>query len=81
MKYIWHFFVAENKFWDGLWGDRPKTHNLNLGVEAKANDMELYESKVDVTSDYKVNLKQKVDAANQERIVFGQSVGGDRDSF
>ena len=58
------------------WGDRPKTHNPNLGVEAKANDMELYESKVDVTDDYKVNLKQKVGIANQEKIVFGQSVGG-----
>ena len=45
-------------------------------MEAKANDMELCESKVDVTNDYKINLKQKVGIANQEKIVFGQSVGG-----
>ena len=33
MKYIWHFFVAENKFWDGLEGG--DCNNMKVGEETE----------------------------------------------
>ena len=47
------------------WGDCPKTHNLNLKVENKADDMELRESSVDSMNDYDVNLKQKLESLTE----------------
>lgn len=56
-------------------GDWPKTQNPNLKVEDKDNDMELCESKVDLMSDYDVDLKKEWETDDQVKIVFGQSGG------
>ena len=59
-----------------IWGgDCPKTHNPNLKVEDKADEMELYGGKADATNDYNVNLKHKVGTTDRDKIVFGRSGG------
>ena len=57
-------------------GGCPKTKNPNLKVEDKANDMELCEGKVDLINGSDIGLEQKVEIADQDKIVFGHSGGG-----
>lgn len=49
-----------------------KTQNQNLKVKDKANNTRLCESRVDSTSGYDVNLKQKLETVDQDIIVFRQ---------
>ena len=54
-------------------GRLSENSKSELESGGQANDMESCESKVDSTSSYDANLKQKVENADPEKIVFGHN--------